>query len=110
MTSKYVPKVREVLRKYKAAIRDDKLLELSFTTIYEYLWMLRSACQALAILKQKCILYLAAAVSDFYIPPNEMVLCFIYKTNYVQIALVDRVLNSVLTDLKINLSFLLVCA
>lgn len=62
-----------VLRKYREALDQEKLLQLSFTTLSEYLWLLRSACQALAPLGNRAILYLAAAVSDFYIPSNEMV-------------------------------------
>ncbi|XP_015515945.1 phosphopantothenate--cysteine ligase isoform X2 [Neodiprion lecontei] len=72
VTSENVPRIADVLRKYKSALECGKLLELSFTTVYEYLWLLRSACQILAPLAERCILYLAAAVSDFYIPPNEM--------------------------------------
>lgn len=66
----------EALVKYKDAVKNHKLLQLSFTTLAEYLWLLRSACQALVCFKEKAILYLAAAVSDFYIPSNEMVHIF----------------------------------
>lgn len=69
----HTQKVATVLRKYKEALDQEKLLQLSFTTLSEYLWLLRSACQALAPLGNRAILYLAAAVSDFYIPSNEMV-------------------------------------
>jgi len=65
--------VAMVLRKYREAFDQKKLLQLTFTTLSEYLWLLRSACQALAPLENKAVLYLAAAVSDFYIPSNEMV-------------------------------------
>ncbi|KAL6268819.1 hypothetical protein P5V15_001943 [Pogonomyrmex californicus] len=68
----YTQKVAIVLRKYREAFDQNKLLQLTFTTLSEYLWLLRSACQALAPLENKAILYLAAAVSDFYIPSNEM--------------------------------------
>ncbi|KAL0113798.1 hypothetical protein PUN28_012730 [Cardiocondyla obscurior] len=68
----YTEKVATVLRKYREAFDKKKLLQLTFTTLSEYLWLLRSACQALAPLEDKAILYLAAAVSDFYIPSNEM--------------------------------------
>ncbi|XP_018403678.1 PREDICTED: phosphopantothenate--cysteine ligase isoform X1 [Cyphomyrmex costatus] len=68
----YTQKVATVLRKYREAFNQTKLLQLTFTTFSEYLWLLRSACQALAPLENKAILYLAAAVSDFYIPSNEM--------------------------------------
>ncbi|XP_015590037.1 phosphopantothenate--cysteine ligase [Cephus cinctus] len=72
VSSEYTNSVAKVLRKYKAALANGKLLQISFTTLSDYLWLLRSACQALTILKQQAILYLAAAVSDFYIPSNEM--------------------------------------
>ncbi|XP_033347079.1 uncharacterized protein C4B3.18 isoform X2 [Bombus vosnesenskii] len=68
----YRENVIKVLHKYKEILNQDKLLQLTFTTLSEYLWLLRSACQALACLKNKAILYLAAAVSDFYIPSNEL--------------------------------------
>ncbi|XP_043252750.1 phosphopantothenate--cysteine ligase isoform X1 [Colletes gigas] len=70
--SQYTEKLASILHKYKEALNQDKLLQLTFTTVSEYLWLLRSACQALACLKDKAILYLAAAVSDFYIPSNEL--------------------------------------
>ncbi|XP_012232057.1 phosphopantothenate--cysteine ligase [Linepithema humile] len=68
----HTQKVATVLRKYREALDKKKLLQLTFTTVSEYLWLLRSACQALAPLENRAILYLAAAVSDFYIPSNEM--------------------------------------
>ncbi|XP_011864428.1 PREDICTED: phosphopantothenate--cysteine ligase [Vollenhovia emeryi] len=72
VSPEHTQKVAAVLRKYREAFDQDKLLQLTFTTLSEYLWMLRSACQALAPLENKAILYLAAAVSDFYIPSSEM--------------------------------------
>ncbi|XP_058810891.1 uncharacterized protein LOC131675774 isoform X2 [Phymastichus coffea] len=67
-----VDKVSSILKKYKDTLRQNKLLSISFTTLSEYLWLLRSTCQTLASLENQAILYLAAAVSDFYIPSNEM--------------------------------------
>jgi len=69
----YTQKVAVVLRKYREVFDQKRLLQLTFTTLSEYLWLLRSACQALASLENNALLYLAAAVSDFYIPSNEMV-------------------------------------
>lgn len=68
----YKEKLMKIFCKYKEILNQDKLLEVTFTTLSEYLWLLRAACQALACLKNKAILYLAAAVSDFYIPSNEL--------------------------------------
>lgn len=76
MSAKYSNHIAEELFKYRQALKQRKLLEISFTTLSEYLWLLRSACQVLATLKHRAILYLAAAASDFYVPSNEMV---IYK-------------------------------
>ncbi|KAK1126182.1 hypothetical protein K0M31_004818 [Melipona bicolor] len=68
----YKEKLMKIFCKYKEILNQDKLLQVTFTTLSEYLWLLRAACQALACLKNKAILYLAAAVSDFYIPSNEL--------------------------------------
>ncbi|CAL7934751.1 unnamed protein product [Xylocopa violacea] len=68
----YTENLKNILHKYKEVLNQDKLLQLTFTTLSEYLWLLRSACQALACLRNNAILYLAAAVSDFYIPSNEL--------------------------------------
>ncbi|XP_015124416.1 phosphopantothenate--cysteine ligase [Diachasma alloeum] len=68
----YSEDVAQALIKYKSALKQGKLFQLSFTTLSEYLWLLRAASQALAPLGKRVILYLAAAVSDFYVPSNEM--------------------------------------
>lgn len=59
------------LKKYKDAKDANKFLSVPFTTLIEYMWLLRGSCMLMD--SKFCILYLAAAVSDFYIPPNEMV-------------------------------------
>ena len=48
------------------------MLQLGFTTLSDYLWMLRIICNQLGPLGKRVMLYLAAAVSDFYIPAQEM--------------------------------------
>ncbi|KAG8037071.1 hypothetical protein G9C98_004393 [Cotesia typhae] len=68
----YSDRIAEVLVKYKQALKQEKLLQITFTTVAEYLWLLRAVCQALASFERRAIIYLAAAVSDFYIPPHEM--------------------------------------
>lgn len=47
-----------------------KLLLLPFTTVNQYLWSLREI--SLLLNNVNCILYLAAAVSDFYVPTNKL--------------------------------------
>nr|CAG4650252.1 EOG090X085T [Sida crystallina] len=50
----------------------DKLMEISFTSLSDYLWLLRATAQEISVLGPRALLYLAAAVSDFYIPLTEM--------------------------------------
>lgn len=94
VSPEYTQKVAIVLRKYREAFDQKKLLQLTFTTLPEYFWLLRSACQALAPLESKAILYLAAAVSDFYIPSNEMSVHKIHSTGppTISLQLVPKIL------------------
>jgi phosphopantothenate-cysteine ligase len=48
------------------------LLEVPYTTLADYLWLLRASCETLAPFGSRAMLYLAAAVSDFYIPASSM--------------------------------------
>ena len=43
-----------------------------FNSLSDYLWLLRAAAREMHILGPSAMLYLAAAVSDFYIPINQM--------------------------------------
>lgn len=61
-----------VLQRYKQAQESNRLLYVNFTSVSDYLWLLRAACEALAPFEKRAILYLAAAVSDFYVPQEEM--------------------------------------
>ncbi|KAL7305964.1 hypothetical protein TKK_0001435 [Trichogramma kaykai] len=70
VTPEHSNKVANILKNYKKT--KERLLQLTFTTLSDYLWLLRSVCQAISGLEDRAIVYLAAAVSDFYIPPNEM--------------------------------------
>lgn len=71
----YTDKLLPLLEKYKYAINNNRLLCIDFTTLSEYLWLLRAACKALESHGKRAMLYLAAAVSDFYIPAEKLV-CF----------------------------------
>ncbi|KAG5188119.1 DNA/pantothenate metabolism flavoprotein [Tribonema minus] len=54
---------------YQAARDDRALLAVAFTTVHEYLWLLRLTAQHLRPLGRHAMAYLAAAVSDFHLPP-----------------------------------------
>lgn len=59
-----------ILKKYKDAKNANRILTVPFTTLIEYMWLLRGSCMLMDT--KYSLLYLAAAVSDFYIPPSEM--------------------------------------
>jgi phosphopantothenate-cysteine ligase len=62
-----------VLRQYAHVKRENRLLILSYVTITEYLWNLREVAKLMRPLGSKAIFYLAAAVSDFFVPQDRMV-------------------------------------
>ncbi|KAK1144782.1 Phosphopantothenate--cysteine ligase cab2 [Aspergillus melleus] len=70
--SEYQDEMRDVLRKYRYAKKNNLLLLLPFTTIAEYLFELRSLSQLMRPLGPNALFYLAAAVSDFFIPRDRM--------------------------------------
>ncbi|XP_072949754.1 phosphopantothenate--cysteine ligase [Epargyreus clarus] len=61
-----------VLSRYQAAHAAGTLLHVSFTTVSDYFWLLRAACECLAHIGARALLYLSAAVSDFYIPKDRV--------------------------------------
>lgn len=63
----------EVLRQYTRVKQEGRLLILSFVTITEYLWDLREVAQLMRPLGPRAMFYLAAAVSDFFVPRDRMV-------------------------------------
>jgi phosphopantothenate-cysteine ligase len=79
----YRAKMLMVLRKYNSAKSKNLLLTLPFTTINDYLFVLRAIAQLMRPLGPNALLYLAAAVSDFFVPPERMVEHKIQSTNAV---------------------------
>ena len=49
------------------------LLLIEYNSLSEYLFLLRSVAESLAPHGPAVMMYLAAAVSDFYIPPQDLV-------------------------------------
>lgn len=71
--SEYQHQMSEVLGRYRKAKRENALLLLSFTTVNEYLWYLRELAIQMQPLNASGLFYLAAAVSDFFVPAKRMV-------------------------------------
>lgn len=65
--------LKKVLLKHKKAKENKLLLKIPFFTVTDYLFLLRLISQALAPLGSQAMFYLAAAVSDFFVPDKDMV-------------------------------------
>ena len=64
-------------------MRERRLLCLDFMTLGDYLHLLRGISLKLQKYNESVMYYLAAAVSDFYIPRNEMVYEFIFSSIFI---------------------------
>ncbi|KAJ3522773.1 hypothetical protein NM688_g8827 [Phlebia brevispora] len=67
------PQLLQVLTAYKEVHRLGTLHTLHFVTVNDYLWLLRAISQELYVLGRDAMFYLAAAVSDFFLPRQKMV-------------------------------------
>lgn len=77
--SKHAPCIAEIQRGIASsnqinmkAKKDNLLLLLDFVTVHDYLFQLRLLAHCLQPLGSFALYYLAAAVSDFHIPPSRM--------------------------------------
>jgi phosphopantothenate---cysteine ligase (ATP) len=70
--NEYQEKMKHVLQQYQSAKMNRMLLLLPFTTVTEYLFGLRSLATLMQPLGNRAMFYLAAAVSDFFIPKDKM--------------------------------------
>lgn len=68
----YAAEMHEILVSYRKAIEANRILLLDFVTLSDYLFKLKSSTRILARLREKAMYYLAAAVSDFFIPSEKM--------------------------------------
>ncbi|XP_021490722.1 phosphopantothenate--cysteine ligase isoform X1 [Meriones unguiculatus] len=67
-----LPGFAAALQSYQEAAAAGTFLAIEFTTLADYLHLLQAAALALNPLGSSAMFYLAAAVSDFYIPVSEM--------------------------------------
>ncbi|XP_068096648.1 phosphopantothenate--cysteine ligase [Hyperolius riggenbachi] len=69
---RHLPGIVQVLQDYHSMRESGRLLPIEFNTLSDYLHLLLAAARALNPLGSSAMFYLAAAVSDFYIPASEM--------------------------------------
>ena len=71
--SRFTTGMKDMVKQYKQVESDCRLLKIGFVTLSEYLFFLRAASEAMSRYNNRVMFYLAAAVSDFYIPQQEIV-------------------------------------
>ncbi|KAL6840818.1 hypothetical protein ACP4OV_029344 [Aristida adscensionis] len=64
--------VKAAISNYRKAVDEGLLLKLTFTTIFEYLQLLQMVATSMNCLGHRGMFFLAAAVSDFYVPWESM--------------------------------------
>jgi phosphopantothenate-cysteine ligase len=77
-------KVKSELKCYHECIKKNLLLSISFETVSEYLSVLQEAAEELYPFGRNIMFYLAATVSDFYIPDDMVTIyLFVYLLIYL---------------------------
>ncbi|KAI8837120.1 putative phosphopantothenoylcysteine synthetase [Chytriomyces cf. hyalinus JEL632] len=69
----FTPAMLKVLEKYNSVKQQGLLEVVNFVDVNEYLFLLREITASLSTIRERAMFYLAAAVSDFYIPLGKMV-------------------------------------
>uniref|UniRef100_A0A3Q0RU92 Phosphopantothenate--cysteine ligase n=1 Tax=Amphilophus citrinellus TaxID=61819 RepID=A0A3Q0RU92_AMPCI len=96
-----LPNIAQVLKRYHEVKEGRLLLPIEFNTLSEYLHLLKAAAQALSTIGTKAMFYLAAAVSDFYIPASEMPEHKIQSSNgplQLSMKMVPKILSPLVKD------------
>ncbi|KAL7543327.1 hypothetical protein ACHAXR_012679 [Thalassiosira sp. AJA248-18] len=76
------PLFQSTIRAYKRIKQQGLLLTINFRTVDDYLHKLQMCSEAVNMCGSLAVVYLAAAVSDFYIPDEEKVLHKIQSRDY----------------------------
>lgn len=66
-------KLRPILEAYNRSQAEGTLLSVDYSTVNDYLWLLRAVTGIMAPLGRRGMFYLAAAVSDFFLPEERTV-------------------------------------
>jgi phosphopantothenate-cysteine ligase len=72
-TPEGLPLLLRVVRRHKEVHRLGTLHTLTFVTVDDYLFLLRALAKCMRVLGRQAMYYLAAAVSDFFLPRYKMV-------------------------------------
>ncbi|QPG76796.1 hypothetical protein FOA43_004190 [Brettanomyces nanus] len=69
---KFQKKMLVVLKKYRYAKDQNLLLMVPFTTVHQYLFTLKLIAQEMSVIGYDAVFFLAAAVSDFFLPSSRI--------------------------------------
>lgn len=70
-----------ILRAHHQTQESGSILSMDFQTVNEYLWLLRAITREMSPLGRRGMFYLAAAVSDFFLPDERVVSPSLSKTD-----------------------------
>lgn len=73
LRAEYCGAVEHAVRAHYEAVMQNNLLKVPYTTLFEYLQILRIIAMNMNQLQKRAMFYLAAAVSDFYVPWESMI-------------------------------------
>ncbi|KAK5872631.1 hypothetical protein PBY51_013313 [Eleginops maclovinus] len=96
-----LPNIAKALKRYQEVKESKLILPIEFSTLSEYLHLLKAAAQALSTIGSMAMFYLAAAVSDFYIPASEMPEHKIQSSNgplQLSLNMVPKILSPLVKD------------
>lgn len=83
----HIEALRRDVQEYHYYRRNHRVIYIPFTSVHDYLDALELAARCLAPLKQRLATYLAAAVSDFYLPHDMMAEHKIQSTDTLKLEL-----------------------
>ncbi|OCF39027.1 phosphopantothenate-cysteine ligase, partial [Kwoniella heveanensis CBS 569] len=72
VSSEHARTLLPILQAYHKAQEEGTLLSVDYQTVNDYLWLLRAVTASMASLGRRGMYYLAAAVSDFFLPEDKV--------------------------------------
>ncbi|WWC71532.1 uncharacterized protein I206_105490 [Kwoniella pini CBS 10737] len=72
VSKEYTKSLLPILQAYHDSQNSETLLSIEFQTVNDYLWLLKSVTASMASLSRRGMFYLAAAVSDFFLPEEKV--------------------------------------
>lgn len=72
ISKEYQDEVKLVLEDYRKAQDENLMLFVPFTTVNQYLFTLKLISLELKVVQSNCLFFLAAAVSDFFLPKSKI--------------------------------------